>query len=172
MRALWAWTVGLGLVIAAGSAGAAEAKREQAGGAQATVDRATDATKHFAVANAGLESAEANAEMLSAITRKQELYDRAHGELFVKNIRDAITYANGHIQHIKPLVQTDAERKNLQQLEERVARVESMLPRLDSNLDDVQALNREANSIDQAIDGAQEPLENLAEAMNVEVDVG
>jgi len=171
MRATWAWTIGIGLAIAAGSAGAVEAKRDQAGG-QARVDRASDAVKHFAVADAAFDAAETSAEGLAAITRKPEYYDRAHAELFVKNIREAVGQANGHIQHLEPLVQTDAERRYLQQLEERNARVESALSRLDGNLNDVQALHREARSLDQALDGSQEALEDLAEAMRVPIDVG
>ena len=168
MRTTLAIGLAAGLVIAAATAGEAHAQAQ----AQAKPDRATEAAKHFAVANAGLESAEANAEMLYEITAKPALYDQAHGQLFVKNIKEAITYAQGHIAHIEPLVQSEQEKKQLQMLNERVSKASSMVSQMESNVANVEQLHKDAGAMDKQLDGSMEPLEKLAKDMKVPVDVG
>lgn len=156
--------VALGMWLIAGHAVA------QDGGA-AQGDRGVQAARHFAVVEAGLESGEIHADMLEEITRRPELYDEAHGRLFAQNIQKAITDAMGHLQHIEPLVQGDAERRDFDRVRQNLQDAQKRAGGLESSLADVKKVNGEAKAIERALEQAQDPLEDLAEKMKVPIDI-
>jgi hypothetical protein len=169
MRSSWAIGLVALVAIAAGSAGAAEGKGSQQA---AAANPSAEATKHLAVIHAALETAEINADMLGEITKSQDTYDRAHGGVFAKNIRDALTQAQAHLAHLEPLATSDAQKKQFGDLRDRAAKAETMAKGLDASLGNPTELNKAAAELEKELDGSERPMEQLARDMNVKADVG
>ena len=170
MGKLWAVMLVAGLAFGAGSAGAEAAK---APGAKAAGNKtAAEATKHVAVVHAGLESAEANADMLAAITANPADYDRAHGQVFVTNINEALTQVKGHLEHLQPLAVTEAQKKELRDLTERANRAANRASGMTANLDKPAELHTMAREIDRTLIDSDDNLKKVAKGINVTIDEG
>ena len=176
MRTSWAIGVAAIVAAAAGTAGAQDRPQQQQQKMQKQqaqqANPAMEATKHVAVVNAGLDTAETNAKMLQEITKDPQAYDRAHGQLFVKNIREALGQAQAHAAHLAPLATTDAQKQQYQQLQQSTARANQMAQSLQAKLGNPQQLNAAAGQLTQELDGTEKPLQQLAKDMNVQIDVG
>jgi len=140
-------------------------------GAQAPAARPDQAARHFAVAHAGLESAEIHAEMLEAITKRPELYDEAHGRHFVDRIDQALGHVRTHVGHLEPLVESEEERRQLKALTDRLDEAERAANGLAAGVSDPGRLHRTADDVERRIERAEEPLERLAEQMKVPIDL-
>ncbi len=166
MRSSWGVGLAAVLALAAGSAGA------QARGQQKAADPSAEATKHVAVIDVGLETAEKNADALGEIAKSADTYDRAHGGVFAKNIDDALAQAKAHLAHLEPLATSEEQKKQFQDLSQRLGKAETMAKDLGTKLGDPAQVREAARALEKELDGSDGPLERLARGMNVKADVG
>ncbi len=182
METRWAKGLALGLLVAAGSAGAqgdTQQQGEMDHGAmghgqmeQPETSASAQATKHVAYVNAELDGAATNALMLFEITKSDETYDRAHGEAFTKNIRDSIAGAQEHIRHLEPLAKSDTEKEQLRLLKERVTKAQAMVTTLQSKLDQRSELHFTAGAMHKQLEGSLDPLMQLAKDWDTGIQAG
>lgn len=156
------WNWGLAVLLAAG---AASAQQDE------TLNPSTSAAKHVAMINADLESAKAQADMLSELSKSDTIWDEAHGREFVKNLQESIGGAEAHIQHLQPLARSSEERRHFEQLQLRTSEAKSQSQAIMGQIGQRQALHDSARRLEHELDRSLDPLEKLADEMRVPIDV-
>lgn len=130
------------------------------------------ATKHLAVIDVALNSAEENADMMQKLAQEPQAYDQDHGQVFLTNIQTSLAQAKTHFGHLQPLARTDAEKQNVNRLGERISAAEKAVGPLAQNLSDAKQVQQNATKLQAALDNSQEPIEKIAKQMKVDIDVG
>ncbi|AKU93314.1 hypothetical protein AKJ08_3701 [Vulgatibacter incomptus] len=133
---------------------------------------AMEATKHVAVINAGLRDASTNADMLSQISANASSYDREHGEVFLKNMNDAVAEAETHLGHLQPMATTAAEKQQLRELSQHLTTSKTTLQQMSSQLNDPKATHDSAMKVNQEFKASMAPLKQYAQEANVKIKVG
>lgn len=160
MKKHWIW--GLAVLLAGGVASAQQDE---------TLNPSTSAAKHVAMINANLESAKIQTEMLSELSKKDEIWDEAHGREFVKNLQTNISGAEAHVQHLQPLAQSGEEKRHFEQLQQRTSEAKTQSQAIMGQIGQRQQLHESADRLERELDRSLDPLEKLAEEMNVPIDV-
>lgn len=134
--------------------------------------RAYEATKHFAVVNAGIQDAKLNAKMLSEISKDSRSYDQQHGDLFVKNIRESLQEAQTHLQHLQPLATSDQERKQFTEISKDLQSATQMVQPMAGWTNDPKRISDAAGKLEKELDKTMNPLKQMASSMNAKIEIG
>lgn len=145
-------------------------QRQQQQGQQA--QRAYQVTKHFAVINAGIQDAKLNAKMLSQLSEDPQSYDKQHGDLFVKNIRQSLQEAQTHLQHLQPMAQSEEERQQFTEASQNLQNATQMVQPMAGWTNDPKRINDAANKLEEQLDKSTEPLQQMATSMDSKIEVG
>lgn len=185
MRMSWAVVVAVGSLLGASSASAQQPRaqgqqRQQQGQQQQgqqgkqgqSANRAYEVTKHIAVVNAATQDGTINSQMLADISQDKRSYDRAHGELFLKNIRESITQAEGHLAHLQPLATSPKEKEQIQKLNQELTQAKSTLQPMTNQLDDPKAVHDSATKLQKQFSNMKSPLKQLAQDMDSKIKIG
>jgi hypothetical protein len=130
--------------------------------------KADEATKHVALIEVGLDTAELNADMLGELSKKESTFDEAHRKALVDNIEAGLADANEHLKHLEPLA---GNSQHFLTLKQRVESANRMLPEL-QKATDVKQATQQAQRMEDALDQADKPLEQVARDLRVTLDVG
>lgn len=165
----------LGMAIAVSALGVtpamAQSPRPEPQKTTPAASPADQASKHIAMVNADLESAEIQAKMLRELSKNDAIWDAGHGKEFIKNINRSIAGATTHIGHLGPLATTDNEKKDLKLLQDRTSDAKMQADRLESMIGQRDQLHTAAKSLKTQLDDSLDPLESLAKQMKVSIDV-
>lgn len=145
---------------------------QQQPGATQGAQRSYEATKHFAVINAGLQDAKLNAKMLDEISSDPRTYDRDHGELFMKNIRQSLQDAETHLAHLQPLATTKDEKDQYTQISNHIRSATQMLQPMEGFANDPKKINQSAKKLEGELDKGMDPLKKMASSMDAKVKIG
>lgn len=139
---------------------------------QAQMQPKWEATKHLAVIDVALNSAEDNADMLQKLASEPQAYDKDHGQVFLTNIETALSQAETHYGHLQPLAKTDQQKQMVQKLGTQIQQAKQMVNPIKQDLANATQVQQNARKLEQALDTSQEPIEKIAKQMNVDIDVG
>lgn len=139
---------------------------------QASTQSKWQATKHLAVIDVALNSAEENAEMLQKLASEPQAYDRDHGQVFLSNIETALSQAETHFGHLQPLAKTPEEKQTVDRLGMQIKQAKQMVDPIKSNLANASQVQQNAQKLEQALSKSEEPVKRVAKQMNVDIDVG
>lgn len=134
-------------------------------------NQADQASKHVAMVNADLESAEIQAKMLRELSQNDAIWDEAHGKEFVQNINRSIAGATTHIGHLEPLATSEDEKKDFRKLQDRTSDAKMQADKLESMLGQRAELHTAAKRLKEQLDDSQDPLESLSKKMKLSIDV-
>lgn len=146
-------------------------QKGQQQGAQ-SANRSYEATKHIAVINAGLRSAETNSKMLADISSDSRSYDQTHGQVFYKNIQQSLSEAEEHLSHLQPLATSQKEKTQLQQLSKNLSDAKNMMQPMQNQLSDAKTVNSTATKLEKQFSNSMQPLKQVAQEMNSKIKIG
>lgn len=132
---------------------------------------ADEATKHVAMVNADLESAEIQAKMLREISANDAIWDVEHGKEFIENINRSIAGATVHIGHLEPLARSKDEKKEFKKLQDRTTEARTQASKLEGMIGQRGELHSAAKTLKKQLDDSRDPLESLSKKMKLSIDV-
>lgn len=129
------------------------------------------ATRHIAVVSAALVSANANANMLKQIAASPATYDPDHAQLFVGNIKQAVTQADEYLSHLTPMAHGKAA-SDAQAIQARLDKVKAMIPKMEGELANPKEVSSTAGQCANQLHGAIAPLKSMSGSMHAKVTFG
>lgn len=171
MKKTHALGMALALIALGATSASAQSPRPEPQKTQPSGSVADQASKHVAMVNADLESAEIQAKMLREISQSDAIWDVAHGKEFIQNINRSIAGATVHIGHLEPLAKTPEEKKDLKLLQDRTSDAKMQADRLESMIGRRDELHTAATTLKKQLDDSLDPLESLSKKMKLSIDV-